>query len=322
MRFGRRTFLAIAYGGVTSAMAAAPAKLAAALQARDADRPMPLVLLPPGANSRFVTANGIRMHYVIAGTGPAVLLLHGWPQTWYAWAETIRILSDRFTVVAPDLRGTGLSERPTSGYDKRTIASDLSDLIGKVAGGSAYVVAHDMGGKAAYVLALLRPEQVRKLVLVDCLVPGTENTDALHGGAWHYGFHMAAAVPELLTAGREREYIQLQIRTWSHRKDAISERAVSEYARHYAVPGGMTAGFNYYRALTEDARFLQSLPSKKLKMPVLAIGGGHGVGTKLADTLRPDVENLVSIVAEDSGHFVPEEVPDLFHKTVREFLSA
>ena len=197
MRFGRRTFLAVTSGAMASAVAtAAPAGMAEASQARNTERPMPPSLLPPGASSRFTTANGIRMHYIIAGSGPAVLLLHGWPQTWYTWAETIRVLSDRFTVVAPDLRGTGLSERTASGYDKRTIASDLSDLIDTVAGGSAHVVAHDMGGKAAYVLALLQPERVRKLVLVDCLVPGTENTDALHGGAWHYGFHMAAIVPQ------------------------------------------------------------------------------------------------------------------------------
>ncbi len=320
MRFDRRTFLAITSGAAAST--AASARVAAASRVREMERSMPPSLLPRGASSRFTTVNGIRMHYVIAGSGPAVLLLHGWPQTWYAWAETIRILSDRFTVVAPDLRGTGLSERTASGYDKRTIASDLSDLVDKVAGGAAHVIAHDMGGKAAYVLALLQPERVRKLVLVDCLVPGTENTDVLHGGSWHYGFHMAPNVPELLTAGREHDYIHSQIRAWSHRKDAISEQAVSEYARHYAAPGGMTAGFNYYRTLPEDARFVASLPTRKLAMPVLAIGGGYGVGTKLADILRPDTDHLSSVVAENSGHFVAEEMPGFFHDTVQRFLVA
>lgn len=279
-------------------------------------------LLPPGASSRFTTVNGIRMHYVIAGSGPAVLLLHGWPQTWYAWADTIRILSDRFTVVAPDLRGTGLSERTASGYDKRTIALDLSDLVDKVVGGSANVIAHDMGGKAAYVLALLKPECVKKLILVDCLLPGTENADVLHGGSWHYGFHMAPKIPELLTAGREREYIHSQIRAWSYRKGAISEQAISEYALHYAAPGGMTAGFNYYRTLPEDAHFVASLPTRKLVMPVLAIGGDHGVGTKLADVLRPDTEKLIGILAKDSGHFVAEETPEFFHESIQQFLFA
>jgi len=109
-----------------------------------------------------------------------------------------------------------------------------------------------MGGKAAYVLAHNRPELLSKLVLVDCLLPGTENMDPAKGGAWHYGFHMAAEFPEMLTAGREREYIATQIKTWSHRKDAISDATIAEYARHYATPGGMTAGFNYYRALRTD----------------------------------------------------------------------
>ena len=182
------------------------------------------------------------------------------------------------------------------------------------------MIAHDMGGKAAYVLARLHPERIDRLVLLDCLVPGTENTDALRGGAWHYGFHMAKDVPELLTLGRKREYIRAQIQAWSYRKDAITEEAISEHARHYASPGGMTAGFNYYRALPDDARLLASLPEAKLSMPVLAIGGRHGVGTRLADTLRPEADALTAIVAEDSGHFVAEEVPDFFHEQVRRFL--
>ncbi len=278
--------------------------------------------LPKGGASRFAQINGIRLHYVSAGSGPAVIFLHGWPQTWFAWRETMERLSPRFTVIAPDLRGTGLSERTPTGYDKRTIAADIRALAGHVAGGRAHIVAHDMGGKAAYMLAHLHPDCVDKLVMVDCLIPGTENMDALRGGAWHYGFHMAPDIPEMLTKGRERDYIAAQIRTWSYNKGAVSEAAITEFARHYATAGGMTAGFNYYRALREDAVLAASFEGRTLDMPILAIAGRHGVGTKLADGLRQQARNLTAVIAEDSGHFVAEESPDFFCDQVGRFLAA
>lgn len=277
-------------------------------------------LLPAGGSSFVQTVNGVRLHYVVAGAGSPVVLLHGWPQTWFAWRDTMDALSARFTVIAPDLRGTGLSEKTADGYDKATIAADVAALIDHAAGGRAAVIGHDMGGKAAYVLAHLSPRHVSRLILVDCLIPGTEHTDALRGGAWHYGFHTAPTIPELLTAGRERAYIAAQIRAWSYRKDAISEAAVTEYARHYASTGGMTAGFNYYRTLRQDADLVATFAGRPLAMPVLAIGGRHGVGTKLADTLRTQTSSIESIIAENSGHFVVEEEPDLFRAEVTRFL--
>jgi pimeloyl-ACP methyl ester carboxylesterase len=275
---------------------------------------------PPGGTSHFARINGVRLHYVAAGSGPTVILLHGWPQTWFAWRGAMERLSSRFRCVALDLRGLGLSERTPAGYDKQTIAADIAALIADVAGGRAHVVGHDMGGKAAFVMAHLHPEKVDRLVLVDCLVPGTENMDARRGGAWHYGFHMAPDIPEMLTRGRERDYIAAQIRAWSHKKDAVSEAAISEFARHYASPGGMTAGFAYYRALLDDAALVASFESRKLEMPVLAIAGRYGVGPKLAEALRPRTTSLTAVIAEDSGHFVAEEVPDFFCAQIERFL--
>ncbi|WP_324614918.1 alpha/beta fold hydrolase [Hyphomicrobium album] len=272
--------------------------------------------------SRYVRLNDVELHYIAAGAGPLVILLHGWPQTWYAWHAIIPRLAERFRVIAPDLRGTGLSERTPGGYDKRTIAEDLRALIAHAGASPAAVVGHDMGGKAGYVLAHLFPDAVARLVLVDCLLPGTENMDALRGGAWHYGFHMAPEMPEMLTRGRERAYISAQIKAWSHRRDAISEAAIDEYARHYAAPGGMTAGFNYYRALRDDAPFAATLRGRKLAMPVLAITGRFGVGNKLADALKGEADRLTAVVVEDSGHFVAEEAPETFIHELQRFLAA
>jgi pimeloyl-ACP methyl ester carboxylesterase len=312
MKIRRRAFLA----GASQAVILAPA-LAAAAGKQVAETP-----LPKGGVSRFAQINGIRLHYVSAGSGPAVILLHGWPQTWFAWRGTMERLSPHFKVIAPDLRGTGLSERTPEGYDKQTIAADIRALIAHAAGGRAHIVAHDMGGKAAYMLAHLHPESIEKLALVDCLIPGTENMDAGRGGAWHYGFHMAPRIPEMLTKGRERDYIAAQIRAWSRRKDAVGETAISEFARHYASPGGMTAGFAYYRTLPGDAALAASFEGRRLGMPILAIAGRYGVGTKLADALSKQASDLTAVIAEDSGHFVAEEAPDFFCDQLERFLKA
>lgn len=278
--------------------------------------------LPDGATSQIADVNGISLHFVSMGSGPAVLLLHGWPQTWFSWREVMPRLAKTYRVIAPDLRGTGLSERTQDGYDKKTIAEDMSALMQFVGIGNACIVGHDMGGKAAYVLAHLHPQIVSKLVLVDCLIPGTENLDALRGGAWHYGFHIARDFPEMLTKGREREYIAAQIKAWSRNKDAIGDAAISEYAKHYAKPGGMTAGFNYYRALRDDIDIVSGLRGGRLEMPVLTMTGEFGVGSKLADSLKEEAGNLTSVIVPGSGHFVAEEAPDAFCSSLEAFLSS
>ncbi|WP_232629820.1 alpha/beta fold hydrolase [Methylobacterium sp. Leaf118] len=250
---------------------------------------------------------------------PPLVLLHGWPQTWFAWRDTMAALSDRFRVIAPDLRGLDLTERPAGGSDKRTIAADIQALIAHAAGGRATIVGHDTGGKAALVLAHLHPDTFERLVLVDCLVPGTENGDALNGGAWHYGFPRAPDIPEMPTAGRERDFLRAQIRAWSFGREAVSEDANTEYARHYATPGGMAAGVATYRALREDAALVASFP-RTLAMPVLAIAGRHGVGERLAEGLAGRTERLSRVVVDECGHFVAEEAPEVFRRELARFL--
>jgi pimeloyl-ACP methyl ester carboxylesterase len=316
MQPDRRTLLGSAGAAILAGVAAS------ALHQDEVQAQTPSAdLLPPGASSRFVSANGIKLHYVTMGQGPTLLLLHGWPQTWFAWHKVMARFADNFTVVAPDLRGTGLSEVTAAGYDKKTIAEDLRSLIEQIGDGKANVVGHDMGGKASYVLAHLYPQVVERLVLVDCLVPTTENMDALRGGAWHYGFHMAADFPELLTRGREREYIRAQIKQWSWQKDAIDEASISEFARRYAEPGRMTAGFNYYRSLRDDVPIVAPLRGRKFAMPVMTITGDRSAGTRLAEALKDEAPSLRSVIAKDCGHFVAEEAPDFFVEQVQRFLA-
>jgi pimeloyl-ACP methyl ester carboxylesterase len=259
------------------------------------------------------------MHYVKMGSGPLLILLHGWPETWYEWHKVMPTLATKFTVVAPDLRGLGLSEKTQTGYDKHTIANDVATLIKNLGQKSAIVVGHDMGGKVAYILGLLHPGLVTKLILVDCMPPGTEKMDPAKGGMWHYGFHMAAEFPEMLTKGREREYIAAQIAKWGHQKEAIAPEALDEYVKHYASPGGMTAGFNYYRALPDDAKFIATYADRKFAMPVLTIAGRYGVADNLFKAIRQKADNLKGVIAEESGHFVPEEAPAFLIEQILNF---
>ncbi|ODS02470.1 alpha/beta hydrolase [Methyloceanibacter marginalis] len=279
--------------------------------------------LPDGAESKFAQVNGIRMHYVQMGEGPLLVLLHGWPQTWYEWADVMPSLAEHFTVVAPDLRGVGKTERTEKGYDKQTLSQDVAALIEHLNGDEpAVVVGHDMGGKAAFVLGLTQPERVKKLVLIDCMPPGTENMDVARGGLWHYGFHIAPDFPEMLTEGREREYLTAMMKLLSGGKEVMTDEAIDEYVEAYASPGGMTAGFNYYRALLEDADFVTSLSGKRLTMPVLTIGGEHAVAGHLYKALEGRSDDITNKIAQGSGHYVPEEMPEFTVEQIVDFAAA
>lgn len=270
--------------------------------------------------NHFIKVNNVRLHYIEQGKGSLIILLHGWPETSAMWLDTMQVLSKQYHVVAPDLRGLGQSEHTKTGYDKQTIATDMKALVVALGEKQAVIVGHDMGGKVAYMMVHLYPTLVSKLILVDCLIPGTENADALNGGAWHYGFHMALNFPEMLTKGREKEYIRAQIDALSFNKKAIDDQKINEYVTYYAREGGMTAGFNYYRALKQDRQLAATFHGNPLMMPVLTISGRYGVAEKLPQALAKESSTLKSVIIEDSGHFVPEESPKAFYKALLAFL--
>jgi pimeloyl-ACP methyl ester carboxylesterase len=270
----------------------------------------------------------VMLHYVTAGSGPPVVLLHGWPQTWYEWRHVIPGLAERFTVIAPDLRGLGDSSRPLKGYDKRTVANDVWRLVSEKLGHSTFhLVGHDWGGPTAYALAATHPEAVTKLVIVDVVIPGDGGDFSEGGRRWHHQFHMTPDLPEALVHGRERIYLQWFYRTFAYRSGAIDEDALAEFVRTYGQPGALRAGFEYYRAIGEDARAnaAQLATGFRLPMPVLAIGGavsyphGRGRGKDVEASLRRVAENVRGIVVPDCGHFVPEEAPEFLTEQLFEF---
>jgi len=255
----------------------------------------------------------VTLHYVTAGTGDPLVLLHGWPQTWFMWRDVIPALAKRHTVIAPDLRGLGDSSRPDSGYDKKTVALDIARLMTTLGHEHFGVVAHDWGGPVAYALAAQSPDRVRAMAIFDAPVLGDGGPIA-HHSRWHFGFHGLPDLPEALTEGREDLYLRYFYRFGGARPDAISEEAQVEYVRAYSQPGAMTAGFNYYRAVPQDiADNTAFCGAAKLKMPILVYGGDpatRGRGLSALESWQRVACDVSGGVAENCGHWIPEERPD------------
>lgn len=274
---------------------------------------------------RFADLGEVKLHYVVAGSGPAVVLLHGWPQTWYEWRHVMPALAGRFTVVAPDLRGLGDSSRPADGYDKKTVAEDVWRLTRERLGFERFfLVGHDWGGPTAFALAAAHPDAVRRLAILDVVIPG-DGADFSQGGRrWHHAFHNVPDLPEALIQGRERIYLSWFYRTFGDRPDAIGELDIDEYLRTYTQPGALRAGFAYYRALAQDARDNgAALAGGRLKMPVLAVGGagGRGRGREPEESLRRVADNVRGEVLADCGHWIPEEQPERLARLLLEFFA-
>jgi pimeloyl-ACP methyl ester carboxylesterase len=260
----------------------------------------------------FADLGDVRLHYVTAGSGPAVVLIHGWPQTWYMWRHIMPGLAEKYRVVAPDLRGLGDSSKPVLGYDKKTLASDIWRLMHDVLGEKRFfAVGHDRGGPTAYSLAAQHRDAVRRLAIFDAPVPG-DGTPVMFNNRWHHGLHWELDFPEALTAGREDVYLGFFYRNWGGRPDCIPEADQAEYLRTYRLPGSMRAGFNLYRATPQDVIDNEAFVAEgKLKMPVLCYGGplGRGRGMGAIESWRRVAEDVRGGIAEGCGHWIPEERP-------------
>jgi pimeloyl-ACP methyl ester carboxylesterase len=267
--------------------------------------------------------NDVMLHYVVAGQGDPVVLLHGWPQTWYEWRKIIPALAAHYTVIAPDMRGIGDSSKPVSGYDKRTVADDIYKLVRKLGHEKIVLVGHDWGGPVAYAYAVAHPADVRKLVILDVGIPGGSTERAFpfrRGGVWHMQFHNVRDLPEALVAGRERIYLSWFYRT-AYNPTAISEEDIDEYVRCYSAPGALRAGFEYYRAVFDDAEHNKDGPNNKLKMPVLALGGERGFGAIAKRSMEQLAENVRGGVIEKCGHWIPEERPEYLSEQLLAFFA-
>ncbi len=191
------------------------------------------------------------MHYVTGGKGDPILLFHGWPETWFEWRHVIpELIAHNYTIIAPDLRGFGDSEKPQSGYDTKTLADDVYQLVNKLGFSKIYVVAHDWGGPVAYSYAASHPGDIKKMVILDTLLPGFGFEEAGNfspNGIWHFSFHAVRDLPEKLIEGKEDVYLNW-FYDWTYNQSAITPEDREEYIRQYSKPGALRAGFEVYRS--------------------------------------------------------------------------
>ncbi len=268
----------------------------------------------------------VRLHYVTAGRGDPLVLLHGWPQSWFEWRAVIEALADTCTLIAPDLRGLGDSSRPASGYDTDTLAADVWALVHDHLGHARFAVAgHDWGGPVAFALAAAHREAVSHLAIIDVAIPGDGAANISQGGRrWHHAFHQTPALPEALIAGREDLYLGWFYRTFGATPQAVPPDAVSEYLRTYRHPEALRAGFEYYRNIPRDIELNQAhLARGRLPMPVLGLGGtqGWGRGMEVLESCRRVADNVSGGVITDAGHWIPEEQPAALAAALRDFLA-
>ncbi len=270
---------------------------------------------------------GLRLHYVTAGEGEkTILLIHGFPQTWWEWREVIEpLVAAGYRVVAPDYRGAGNSWRPAGGYDKRTVARDLRVLLREHLGIATPVtlVGHDIGLMVAYAYAQAYRDEVAELVVVDAPLPGTTVFDALRTDprVWHFAFHAVRDLPEHLVAGREREYLRF---FFDARTSDPSALDLDTFAAAYEQPGAMRAGFELYRAFDQDAEDNRAAlaAAGKLTIPVLAVGGEKSTSGALVEAMMGEVgESVKGVIIPGTAHWVPEEQPEAFVKALLDFMN-
>ena len=278
-------------------------------------------IVPAGFAERYAEINGVRLHYLIGGKGTPVVLLHGYAQTSYMWHPIMPLLAKRHTVIVPDLRGAGGSSKPESGYDKKNMAVDIHELISSLGFDRVSIVGHDIGLMVAYAYAAQFPQATERVVLMDAFLPGVGNWKDvwLLRDLWH--FHFYGKVPLALVKGRERIYFE---HFWNDfaadPKRSISEADRRVYAKAYAQPGGMRAGFEYFRNFERDAQDFAQMGTTRLAMPVLVLTGEKASGNFLIEQTKLVASDVHGQVVMGSGHWLMDEAPKTVIPAIVDFI--
>lgn len=267
------------------------------------------------STSHYADLDGVTLHYLRAGSGDPVVLVHGIPQTSHEWRYVMPRLAEHYTVIAPDLRGLGDSTRPAGVYDKKTLGADIAALvIGHLGFERFHLVGHDWGGPVAFAVAAHNPQAVKTLTILDVVIPGDGGDFSQGGRRWHHALFRTLDLPEQLFLGREELVINWLFENYGFRADCIAEEDKAEFLRTYKKPGAFRALLEIYRALPQDAADNAAIlkANGKLKMPVLALGGDRsfGRGMECIESLRRVAENVRGGLVKDSGHWIAEEQPD------------
>jgi pimeloyl-ACP methyl ester carboxylesterase len=257
--------------------------------------------------------NGTELHYVSAGSkGSPVLLVHGFPESWWAFRKLIPLLSKDHRVFAVDLRGFGDSAPAADGDTSATAAQDLAALITELRVGPVHLIGQDISGPLTFRLAASRPDLVKSYTAIETGLPGFGLellADVAHGGAWHIGVLAARGIPEMLLAGRERALIgDYVFPSMTASPDSVTSDDIDEFVRVYAGPSGFSGAAGLYRSLLTEGEEIRSLAAEKVDMPVLAIGGGSGEFT--SSTFSQVANNMKGVVVDGVGHYVAMEAPN------------
>ncbi len=279
---------------------------------------------PAGFARRFVTARGARFHVIEGGAGSPVMLVGGWPQSWYCWRHVMPRLAGRRRVIVVDPPGLGESDPPAAG-DTASVAASFATLIETLALGPLPFVGYDIGAWIGYALAARHPAAVGRLALIDAAIPGITPpegyalTPAQAARTWHFYFNAQPELPEALIAGRERVFLDWLFRARSASRDWIEAGAVDEYVRLYSRPEAWRHGLMYYRAIFDTAAQNRATATAKLAQPVLGVGGGEWLGELMKRAIEPVCAELRFEVIPGCGHFVPEEAPERLAELLLEF---
>jgi pimeloyl-ACP methyl ester carboxylesterase len=287
---------------------------------------IPLSLGGVNFHHRTLQAAGLRFHIVEGGFGTPLVLLAGFPQSWYAWRRTMPLLAQGHRVIAVDLPGQGDSENPIDGFDTHTTGERLNRLLAALHVPRYHLIAHDIGAWVAYPYAARFTKEVISLTLLDANIPGltlkpTIDVSADSWKAWHFLFHMVLDLPEALIAGRERTYIDWFFRQKTYNPQAtFSELDLDEYERVLKIPGNLRAALSYYRAVLQDIEQNKRLTGHKLTVPILALGGAEGMSPHLYDAMKPHGEIVEGGAVGECGHYMPEEHPLTISSQILDFV--
>jgi pimeloyl-ACP methyl ester carboxylesterase len=269
--------------------------------------------IPPGFKSAMQKTGEVKLRYVRGGgPGETVILLHGFPQTWRSWKKMMPLLSADYDVIAVDLRGVGGSDKPKDGYDKKTSALDIKNLMTELGIKKANIVGHDIGGMIAYAFAAQFPAMATSIVIIDVPLPGTDifNSISQDPRAWHFAFHNDPTVPEGLVTGKEQFYYSNFMRRVDAGMGKIGNAEIADAVAAYKVPKTMTTGFNWFRTAEQDAKDNKEFFKTKLTMPVLGLNAGKLAPFPYIVEMMKPLATIVEGQAMDSGHWIPESLPE------------
>jgi len=284
-----------------------------------------------GFSHHYATVDGVRLHYVSGGNanGETLLLLAGFPQSWFAWRQVMALLGDRYFIIAPDLAGQGDSDKPLSGYDTTSLAQNVQGLMQQLGHESYYLAAHDVGAWVAWPYATLFSDQVKKLALLDAGIPGVTLPESLPATpdkawkTWHFAFHLLPDLPEALIEGREAIYLEWFLKRKAASPMVFGDEDMAEYTRLLQQKGAIRAGMATYREVTVSAAQNRALLKErgKLALPLLAISADQGSIPDMALPLREFAADVTGIKIAHCGHFIPDEQPQALAEALSEFFN-